>query len=68
MFAAFWSLAGRFWSTPISEHISRLSWFEDEPHTGRAFTLEEGLVCALRFSRVRLAIKRAGAHDHPSGA
>jgi hypothetical protein len=23
LFASFWSLAGRFWSTPISGHISR---------------------------------------------
>ena len=54
LFASFWSLAGRFWSTPISGHISRLSWVENEPHAGRVFALEENLVCVLPFSRASM--------------
>jgi hypothetical protein len=54
LFASFRSLAGRFWSTPISGHISRLSWVENEPHAGRVFTLEESLVCVLPFSRASM--------------
>jgi hypothetical protein len=54
LFASFGSLAGRFWSTPISGHISRLSWVENEPHAGRVFTLEESLVCVLPFSRASM--------------
>jgi len=51
LFASFWSLAGRFWSTPISGHISRLSWVENEPHAGRVLALEESLVCVVHEIR-----------------
>jgi hypothetical protein len=54
LFASFRSLAGRFWSTPISGHFSRLSWIENAPHAGRVFALEENLVCVLPFSRASM--------------
>jgi hypothetical protein len=53
---------------PISGHISRLSWFENEPHAGRAFALEVSLVWGLRFHEFAMAFERVGGHDQPSGA